>query len=86
MARDPARDAARDPTRVAEAAGAAQAGKVPRARWDAAVVAELEFVTELACTLRLPVRSAENLTAKNRTLQHELPPPGRSPGPTCNPG
>nr|WP_104195330.1 DUF222 domain-containing protein [Cryobacterium sp. M25] len=49
------------------------AAGIPRARWDAAQVAEREFVTELSCTLRLPVRSAENLIAESQTLLHELP-------------
>ncbi|WP_166785420.1 HNH endonuclease signature motif containing protein [Cryobacterium cryoconiti] len=62
-----ARQAAMVPTKVALAA------KVPLARWDAAMIAEREFVTELACTLRLPVRSAETLIAESRTLLHELP-------------
>ena len=60
-----AREAARD--------GTSAPPGVPRAQWDAAMVAEREFVTELACTLRLPVRSAENLIAESRTLMHELP-------------
>ena len=42
------------------------------------MVAEREFVTESACTLRLPVRLAETLTAKNRTQQHELHPLDRT--------
>ncbi|TFC83954.1 HNH endonuclease [Cryobacterium cheniae] len=73
-----ARDAARDGPLSAGvaagiAAGAAGTAAVPRARWDAVMVAEREFVTELACTLRLPVRSAETLIAESRTLIHELP-------------
>ena len=60
-----AREAARDGTSAPPGA--------PRARWDAAMVAEREFVTELACTLRLPVRSAETLITESRTLMHELP-------------
>lgn len=62
-----ARDAASDPTALALAT------QVPRAQWDAAMIAEREFVTELACTLRLPVRSAETLIAESRMLLHELP-------------
>ncbi|WP_166784931.1 HNH endonuclease signature motif containing protein, partial [Cryobacterium sp. TMT2-42-4] len=46
---------------------------VPQARWDAAMVAEREFVTELACTLRMPVRSTETLIAESQTLMNELP-------------
>ncbi|HSP52103.1 MAG TPA: DUF222 domain-containing protein [Cryobacterium sp.] len=67
FAEDVARDAARDPEKIAQVA------HVPQARWDAAMIAEREFVTELACTLRLPVRSAETLIAESRTLLHELP-------------
>ena len=40
------------------------------ARCAAAMVAEREFVTELACTLRLPVRPAKTLIAETRTLTH----------------
>ncbi|TFC44347.1 HNH endonuclease signature motif containing protein [Cryobacterium shii] len=61
------RDAARDPAALSLAA------RVPRAGWDAAMIAEREFVTELACTLRLPVRSAETLIAESHTLMNELP-------------
>ncbi|HSP76459.1 MAG TPA: DUF222 domain-containing protein [Cryobacterium sp.] len=63
-----AKDAARAGPQTAEGSGS-----VPRARWDAAIIAEREFVTELACTLRLPVRSAETLIAESRTLMQELP-------------
>ena len=62
-----ARDAAMVPTKVALAA------QVPLARWDAAMIAEREFVTELACTLRLPVRSTETLIAESQALMHDLP-------------
>ena len=72
--------------KAAKAAKAAEAAQVLRARWDTAVVAERVFVNEPTCTLQLPVRSAKTLTAKNRTLQHETPPPGPPPGPPCNPG
>ncbi|MBC7442977.1 MAG: hypothetical protein H7311_10760, partial [Ramlibacter sp.] len=37
------------------------AARVPGARWDAREVAEREFSSELACTTRVPQRSAENL-------------------------
>ncbi|TFD29434.1 HNH endonuclease [Cryobacterium cryoconiti] len=81
---DSARVAARlaeqvDKARRCAEAGATQAARaapvagVPLARWDAAMIAEREFVTELACTLRLPVRSAETLIAESRTLMEDLP-------------
>ena len=62
-----AREAAMVPAKVALAA------KVPLAQWDAAMIAEREFVTELACTLRLPVRSTETLIAESQSLMHDLP-------------
>ncbi|MBC7443215.1 MAG: hypothetical protein H7311_11995, partial [Ramlibacter sp.] len=37
------------------------AARVPGARWDAREVAERELPSELACTIRVPQRSAENL-------------------------
>jgi hypothetical protein len=42
-------------------------------RWDAGMVARREFVSELACTLRLPERTAENLIAESRALAEDLP-------------
>jgi hypothetical protein len=68
-----AREAVREAAREAARDGTSAPPGVPRARWDAAMVAEREFVTELACTLRLPVRSAETLIAESQTLLHELP-------------
>ncbi|TFC92772.1 MULTISPECIES: hypothetical protein [Cryobacterium] len=68
-----------DAARLCADAGAALAAReapvaaVPLARWDAARIADREFVTELACTLRLPVRSTETLIAESQTLMHELP-------------
>jgi hypothetical protein len=41
--------------------------------WDAATVAHREFVTELACALRLPERTTETLISHSRSLAHELP-------------
>ena len=49
------------------------AARVPGSRWDAAEVAEREFVSELACTIRVPRRTAENLIAESRALADELP-------------
>jgi hypothetical protein len=49
------------------------AARVPGSRWDAARVAEREFVSELACTIRVPQRTAENLIAESRALAEELP-------------
>jgi Domain of unknown function (DUF222) len=43
------------------------------AGWDAAITARREFVTELACALRLPERTTETLIATSRALMHELP-------------
>ncbi|HSP51793.1 MAG TPA: DUF222 domain-containing protein, partial [Cryobacterium sp.] len=71
LARDAAQAAKNTPRAGPHVAD--RSGCVPRARWDAAMIAEREFVTELACTLRLPVRSAETLIAESRTLLHELP-------------
>ncbi|TFC51289.1 hypothetical protein E3T26_10395 [Cryobacterium sp. TMT1-21] len=48
------------------------AARVPSARWDAREVAEREFSSELACTIRVPQRSAENLVAESRALAVEL--------------
>lgn len=52
---------------------AALAARVPGSRWDATKVAEREFVSELACTLRLPQRTAESVIAESRALAEELP-------------
>ncbi len=41
--------------------------------WDAAMTARRVIVTELACALRLPERSAERLVEESRSLLHELP-------------
>ncbi|WP_166806151.1 HNH endonuclease [Cryobacterium cheniae] len=68
-----AAQAAEDKAREGPPALSGITAGVPRARWDAATVAEREFVTELACTLRLPVRSTETLIAESQTLMNELP-------------
>ncbi|WP_104099375.1 HNH endonuclease signature motif containing protein [Cryobacterium sp. M96] len=65
--------AAKDKAREGPPAISGVTAGVPRARWDAAMVAKREFVTELACTLRLPVRSTETLIAESQTLMNELP-------------
>ncbi|TFC78346.1 HNH endonuclease [Cryobacterium cheniae] len=54
-------------------ARAIAAARLPGSRWGAAEVAEREFVSELACTLRVPRRTAENLIAESRALADELP-------------
>ncbi|TFC47698.1 DUF222 domain-containing protein [Cryobacterium sp. TMT2-17-1] len=72
LARNAAR-AAEDKAREGPPAVAGVATGMPRTRWHAAQVAEREFVTELSCTLRLPVRSTETLIAESRTLINELP-------------
>jgi hypothetical protein len=41
--------------------------------WDAATVTHREFVTELACALRLPERTTETLISHSRSLAQELP-------------
>ncbi|MET4782235.1 DUF222 domain-containing protein [Glaciihabitans sp. UYNi722] len=41
--------------------------------WDAATTARRVLVTELACALRLPERTVENLVEQSRSLLHELP-------------
>ncbi len=41
--------------------------------WDAAMTARRVIVTELACALRLPERTAERLVEESRSLMHELP-------------
>ncbi|HEY0260531.1 MAG TPA: DUF222 domain-containing protein [Lacisediminihabitans sp.] len=41
--------------------------------WDASTVARRELVTELACALRMPERSVENLIAQSSSLVHDLP-------------
>ncbi|WP_166789171.1 HNH endonuclease signature motif containing protein [Cryobacterium sp. TmT2-59] len=48
-------------------------GRGPGARWDAREVAEREFSSELACTIRVPQRTAENLVAESRALAVDLP-------------
>jgi len=57
--------------RFSEATAARRA--VPGGRWSAGMVAEREFVSELAVTLRFPQRTAENLIAESRALADELP-------------
>ncbi|WP_255578701.1 MULTISPECIES: DUF222 domain-containing protein [unclassified Cryobacterium] len=49
------------------------AARIPGARWDAREVAEREFSSELACTIRVPQRTAENLVAESRALACDLP-------------
>ncbi|MDJ0323310.1 DUF222 domain-containing protein [Cryobacterium sp. PH31-AA6] len=57
--------------RFSEATAASRA--VPGGRWPAETVAQREFVSELALTLRLPQRTAENLIEDSRALAEELP-------------
>lgn len=75
---DVARATARLAREVEEArrhgqATANAAARVRGSRWDAARIAEREFVSELACTIRVPQRTAENLIAESRVLAEELP-------------
>ncbi|TFD25715.1 DUF222 domain-containing protein, partial [Cryobacterium sp. TMT2-23] len=49
------------------------APRVPGSRWDADTVAEREFTSELACTIRIPQRSAETLIHESGCLTGELP-------------
>ena len=42
-------------------------------QWSARTVARKVLVSELACALRLPERSAETLVAESQALMHELP-------------
>jgi hypothetical protein len=49
------------------------AASAPTGGWDAATVARRVLVTELACALRLPERTIENLIEQSRSLLHELP-------------
>ncbi|TFD47687.1 HNH endonuclease [Cryobacterium sp. TMT1-2-1] len=62
-----------DEARRYGAATAGDAPRVPGSRWDAATVAEREFVSELACTLRVPQRTAQTLIAESRALTEDLP-------------
>jgi len=57
--------------RFSEATAASRA--VPGGRWPASTVAQREFVSELAVTLRFPQRTAENLIQESRALAEELP-------------
>jgi len=57
--------------RYSEATAATPA--VPGGRWPAGVVAERKFVSELAVTLRVPQRTAENLIEASRALAEDLP-------------
>ena len=57
--------------RFSEATTPAEAS--PGGRWTAAMVAEREFVSELAVTLRLPQRTAETLIAESTALADDLP-------------
>ena len=45
----------------------------PAVGWSAEVVARRELATELAASLRLPERTAQNLVAESQTLQQDLP-------------
>jgi hypothetical protein len=57
--------------RFSETTAASRA--VPGGRWPAETVAQREFVSELAVTLRFPQRTAENLIEDSRALAEELP-------------
>lgn len=42
-------------------------------RWNEAMIADREFVSELACTLPVPQRTAETVIAESRALVEDLP-------------
>jgi Domain of unknown function (DUF222) len=48
--------------------------------WDAATIAHRELVSELACALRIPERSADYLVTTSQVLVHQLPGTLRSLG------
>ena len=60
-----------DARRFSEVTAASQGA--PGGRWSPGMVAEREFVSELAVTLRLPQRTAENLIEASRALAEDLP-------------
>ena len=62
-----------DEARRFSAANAATSAREPGSRWDASTIAQREFVSELACTIRVPQRTAENLIAESRALAEKLP-------------
>lgn len=57
---------------AAEATAAGGASRPPMA-WDPAVVAHRELVSELACALRIPERTAGKLMEASRALMNDLP-------------
>ena len=57
----------------AMAANSQRLGTDGNGGWDSTTVAHRELVTELACALRLPERSAENLIAHSSILAASLP-------------
>lgn len=57
---------------AAEAAAAGVTSRLPMA-WDPTVVAHRELVSELACALRVPERTAGRLMETSRALMNDLP-------------
>ncbi|TFC44683.1 HNH endonuclease [Cryobacterium shii] len=73
-----ARDAAKRADMIDEArrfseANAANTPRRANSRWDPHEIAHREFSSELACTLRIPEPTAENLIAESRALVEDLP-------------
>jgi len=65
-------DQARQWSEVVESFGAATC-RSEDSGWNARVVAHRVLVSELACALRMPERTAETLIADSQSLLHELP-------------
>ena len=61
----------REETAAQEVASAGCASSV--SRWNEAMIAEREFVSELACTLLVPQRTAETVIAECQALVDDLP-------------
>ena len=58
---------------VAVAAELARSRKRKPGGWDAATVAHRELVTEIACAVKVPERTAERLVSHSRALLNDLP-------------
>ena len=61
----------REETAAMTVASAACASSL--SRWNESMIAEREFVSELACTLLVPQRTAETVIAESRALADDLP-------------
>ena len=55
------------------AATAAEVTTLSSRMWDSAVIAHRELVSELACVLRIPERTAGKLMESSRALLNDLP-------------